>query len=84
VEDENATLLIVEDDLDVAEMINAYFQVQGYDVKTVNWGEDGVRAANSTSPDLIILDIRLPDMTALRWRASYATIARRGIFQSFF
>ncbi len=61
-EDEKATLLIVEDDLDVAEMLNAYFQVQGYEVHTVNWGEDGVRAALSTLPDLIILDIRLPDI----------------------
>ncbi len=37
-------ILIVEDDLDVAEMLNAYFRVQGYDVSTVNWGEDGIRA----------------------------------------
>ncbi len=61
-EDEKATLLIVEDDLDVAEMLNAYFQVQGYEVHAVNWGEDGVRAALATLPDLIILDIRLPDI----------------------
>ncbi len=45
--DEEATLLIVEDDLDVAEMLNAYFRVQGYEVVTVNWGEDGVRAAGT-------------------------------------
>jgi DNA-binding response OmpR family regulator len=55
-------ILIVEDDLDVAEMLNAYFRVQGYDVFTVNWGEDGVRAGQTISPDLIILDIRLPDI----------------------
>lgn len=55
-------ILIVEDDLDVADMLNAYFRVQGYEVFTVNWGEDGVRAASSARPDLIILDIRLPDI----------------------
>jgi PleD family two-component response regulator len=55
-------ILIVEDDLDVAEMLNAYFRVQGYEVFTVNWGEDGVRAGQSINPDLIILDIRLPDI----------------------
>jgi PleD family two-component response regulator len=55
-------ILIVEDDLDVAEMLNAYFRVQGYEVFTVNWGEDGVRAAQTVMPDLIILDIRLPDI----------------------
>lgn len=55
-------ILIVEDDPDVAEMLNAYFRVQGYDVFTVNWGEDGVRAGQTVSPDIIILDIRLPDI----------------------
>ncbi len=55
-------ILIVEDDPDVSEMLNAYFRVQGYDVFTVNWGEDGVRAGQTILPDLIILDIRLPDI----------------------
>ncbi len=55
-------ILIVEDDLDIAEMLNAYFRVQGYEVFTVNWGEDGVRAAQTMLPNLIILDIRLPDI----------------------
>src|SRR5258705_9276881 len=43
-------------------MLNAYFRVQGYEVFTVNWGEDGVRAGQTIFPDLIILDIRLPDI----------------------
>jgi PleD family two-component response regulator len=43
-------------------MLNAYFRVQGYEVFTVNWGEDGVRAAQTVLPDLLILDIRLPDI----------------------
>ena len=60
--DTKAKILIVEDDLDVAEMLNAYFRVQGYEVFTVNWGEDGVRAAQTVIPDLVILDIRLPDI----------------------
>ncbi len=55
-------ILIVEDDLDIAEMLNAYFRVQGYEVFTVNWGEDGVRAAQTVLPNLMILDIRLPDI----------------------
>ncbi|KXK12793.1 MAG: response regulator receiver protein [Chloroflexi bacterium OLB14] len=55
-------ILIVEDDPDVAEMLTAYFRSQEYDVSTVNWGEDGVRSAQQTPPDLAILDIRLPDI----------------------
>ncbi|OQX65576.1 MAG: hypothetical protein B5M51_00325 [Anaerolinea sp. 4484_236] len=59
---QKSKILIVEDDLDVAEMLNAYFRVQGYEVFTVNWGEDGVRACQTDHPDLVILDIRLPDI----------------------
>jgi DNA-binding response OmpR family regulator len=55
-------ILIIEDDLDVAEMLNAYFRVQGYEVFTVNWGEDGVRSCQTVHPDIVILDIRLPDI----------------------
>jgi len=62
VSDIKSKILIIEDDLDVAEMLNAYLSVQGYDVFTVNWGEDGVRSWQTIHPDLVILDIRLPDI----------------------
>jgi len=55
-------ILIVEDDLDLAEMLNAYFRVQGYDVKTAAWGEEAVRITRDSAPDLVVLDIRLPDI----------------------
>lgn len=75
--DSKATLLIVEDDLDIADMLNAYFRVQGYEVLTVNWGEDGVRSCLSAAPDLVVLDIRLPDIdgfeVARRLRANRKT-----------
>lgn len=61
-EETKPTILVVEDDLDIADMLNAYFRVQGYEVLTVNWGEDGVRACQTHAPDLVILDIRLPDI----------------------
>jgi PleD family two-component response regulator len=55
------SLLIVEDDQDIADMLNAFFRVQGYQVTLANWGEDGVRLSQNDQPDLVILDIRLPD-----------------------
>ena len=55
-------ILIVEDDLDVAEMLTAYFNVQGYDVLTAAWGEDALSVTDRTLPDVVLLDIRLPDI----------------------
>lgn len=55
-------ILIVEDDVDLAEMLNAYFRVQGYEILTATWGEDAIRVAQEMVPDVILLDIRLPDI----------------------
>jgi CheY-like chemotaxis protein len=62
VAEDKPKLLIVEDDLDVADMLDAYFRVQGYEVYTENWGEDGFATCVNVRPDLVILDIRLPDI----------------------
>lgn len=57
-----AAILVVEDDVDVAEMLTAYFRAQQYDVMAVNWGEDAVQTCSLKRPDLVIMDIRLPDI----------------------
>jgi len=62
VDEPHATILIVEDDLDIAEMLESFFCNLGYSVLTANWGEDGIQACITNRPDLIILDIRLPDV----------------------
>ena len=55
-------ILIIEDDVDVVDLLNAYFRIQGYEVVTFNWGEDGIRACQNARPDIVILDIHLPDI----------------------
>lgn len=55
-------IFIVEDDLDLSEMLSAYFRVQGYDVSTASRGEDAVAAISKDIPDVAVLDIRLPDI----------------------
>ncbi|GAB4514028.1 MAG: response regulator [Anaerolineae bacterium] len=59
---EKPQLLIVEDDLDLAEMLNAYFRVQNYEVLTAAWGEEALQVTRTSDVDLIVLDIRLPDI----------------------
>ncbi len=59
---DKSQILIVEDDLDLSEMLNAYFRVQGYDVLTAAWGKDAVQMGIEHNPDLVVLDIRLPDI----------------------
>ncbi|MBX3063388.1 MAG: response regulator [Anaerolineae bacterium] len=59
---EKPHILIVEDDLDLSEMLHSFFHAQGYDVATAMWGEDAVRLSQDQNFNLIMLDIRLPDI----------------------
>lgn len=55
-------ILIVEDDRDTADMLKAYFEAQGYGIHWASWGGDALRLIENVLPDLIVLDIRLPDI----------------------
>jgi CheY-like chemotaxis protein len=55
-------ILVIEDDDDLAEMLRHYFGGQGYEILNALNGLDGVSTARAKLPDLILLDIMLPDM----------------------
>ncbi len=54
-------LLIVEDDSDTSEMLRVYFEAQGYEVVQAFNGQEALEKCQATLPDLILLDVRLPD-----------------------
>jgi PAS domain S-box-containing protein len=54
-------ILVVEDDPHIAELISRHLQDGGYWVSTVGCGADALRLARQERPDLITLDIYLPD-----------------------
>ncbi len=55
-------ILVVEDDPNTAEMLTAYFTSLGYQVTHAAWGQDALSMATQMTPDLVILDIHLPDI----------------------
>jgi DNA-binding response OmpR family regulator len=55
-------LLLIEDDPDVAEMLLMYFQALEYDVLHADNGKEGIELARTKFPNLILLDVMLPDM----------------------
>ncbi len=56
------TILVVEDDLDLAKMMKRLLEGQGYRVLLAADGVSGVDAAVAERPDLILLDIKLPKL----------------------
>ena len=53
-------LLIVEDEVSIAELERDYLEISGYEVELIHNGEEGKKAALEKNYDLIILDIMLP------------------------
>lgn len=55
-------LLVVEDDVDIANMLKIYFGSLGYDVEVAGRGSEALERTRSALPHLIVLDIMLPDI----------------------
>jgi len=57
-----AKLLVVEDDANILELLSASLRFAGFDVSTATSGSAAVSAAKSATPDLVVLDVMLPDL----------------------
>ncbi|WP_169948455.1 response regulator transcription factor [Microbispora sp. H11081] len=57
-----ARLLIVEDEPNILELLAASLRYAGFEVRTASNGGEAVAAAQRHRPDLIVLDVMLPDM----------------------
>jgi pilus assembly protein CpaE len=70
-------ILVVDDDIDSLKLIGLMLQRNGYDVSAANAGHQAIVKATAEKPDLIILDVMMPDMNGYevcrRLRASADT-----------
>lgn len=57
------TILLVDDERMIVEVLEAYLRKEGYEVFTSDNGVDALRKADSVKPDLIVLDLMLPDIS---------------------
>ena len=57
------SILVVEDDFDISTMLKIYFSGQGYSVEVAPKGGDALVSTRKHLPNLIVLDINLPDMS---------------------
>lgn len=55
------SVLVVEDDPEINELVGAYVQIAGYVYQSALTGTQAVEKAQQTHPALIVLDIMLPD-----------------------
>jgi len=55
-------ILIVEDDVDLSTMLKIYFEAHGYEILTAGKGRDALEIGRRQLPNVVVLDIRLPDL----------------------
>ena len=55
-------ILVVEDDAPLAELLKMNLALEGFEVATASKGADALQYATANPIDLVILDVRLPDM----------------------
>lgn len=61
-----AKVLVVEDDPSVRGLLHTLLTGEGYDVSTASDGLAGLVKASSTKPDLMLLDLMMPDLGGIR------------------
>ena len=60
-----STILVVDDEKNIVQLARLYLNKEGYQVESAYDGAEGLKKARSIRPDLIILDIMMPEMDGL-------------------
>ncbi len=58
-------VLVVDDEFSIAELLSMALRYEGWEVRTAGNGQNAVKSAREMRPDVIVLDVMLPDITGL-------------------
>lgn len=58
-------ILVVDDEQSILDLVTAYLENEGYEYRTAMDGISGLKAARVFKPDIIVLDIMLPEMDGI-------------------
>lgn len=58
-------ILIVDDEVGIVQEIKEFLTEEGYEVYTADTGKEGIRWLESTKPDVIMIDVKLPDLSGV-------------------
>lgn len=67
--------LVVDDEADAREFVRAVLEDEGWEVAEAENGKTGLEKVRGLTPDLVVLDIQMPDMTGFQ---VFAELARSG------
>ena len=59
------SILIVDDNKDFLEIFSTKLTQAGYEVTTASGGKEGIAKAKTSKPDLVLLDVEMPEMSGI-------------------
>ncbi len=59
------TILIIDDEIDIRDILSYNLKKEGYNVLTAENGKEGIITAKANIPDLILLDVMMPEMDGI-------------------
>ncbi len=65
VQDQKGTVVVVDDEPNIADLVDMYLAREGFRVLKVGTGEGGLQAVREHRPRLVVLDVGLPDLDGL-------------------
>ena len=60
--DHNASILVVDDEESLTDLVSSALRFAGYEVRTESNGFDALRTIKAETPDLIVLDVNMPEL----------------------
>jgi len=63
-------ILVIDDDIAITELMSMLLKTHGFDVITTNNGAEGVKLVKEKNPNVVLLDLMMPDMDG--WQVSRA------------
>ena len=58
-------IMVIDDEIEILDMLNRYFSLEGYDVITAAGGKEALLKLGKQQPDIILLVINMPDLDGL-------------------
>ena len=62
---DNAKILLVDDEQDIIDLVKYNLEKENFEVHTANNGKEAIRIARKVMPDLILLDVMMPEMDGM-------------------
>lgn len=72
-----AVMVIVDDEPGIVEEMKVFFEEEGHRVYTADSGEDGIELIQKLKPDVLFIDMKLPDISGLKVLATAKEISPR-------